>query len=154
MTDYQYFNKIKDLHLFEKSWYQIDFELANSIEEIILKNNSTLFNFQTLFISSDVEQKEILNPEITKSFSLSLGLIFIEKYQEGNICFANNPEIRPEFRQNFTAIDLLDYCCAVSYLLNNVLKINTDRIPVPNDSGLFWKLADVGQRFRIDEIKL
>src|SRR5690606_18725041 len=55
-----------------------------------------------------------LNMEIVSAIEKKLGLAFVPENQtEGETCFANNSDLRPEFRQNFAPIDLLDYIYAV-----------------------------------------
>jgi predicted helicase len=55
-----------------------------------------------------------LNLEIVNKIAKQLGLTFVpEKELEGNVCMANNDEVRPEFRQTLAPIDVLDYIYAV-----------------------------------------
>lgn len=43
-----------------------------------------------------------------------LDLVFVpEREAEGEVCFAGSAEVRPEYRQSFAPIDILDYIYAV-----------------------------------------
>ena len=84
------------------------------------------------------ERTPNLNPEIIKEIEKSLGLTFVaEKETEGNVCFANSDEVRPEFRLTFAPIDVLDYIYAVLHLpsyrekYKEFLKIDFPRVPYP-----------------------
>jgi predicted helicase len=96
-----------------------------------------------------------LNQKILDQIATGLGLTFTpEKETEGKVCFANSPEIRPEFKQTFAPIDLLDYIYAVlhspSYRekYKEFLKIDFPRIPYPTDAEIFWKLVAFGGELR------
>lgn len=95
------------------------------------------------------------NPEIVKQIEDSLGLIFIrEKETEGEVCFANSKELRSEYKQSFTPLDLLNYSYAVLHLPNShekykdFLNIEFPYIPYPTDTNLFWKLVTLGSGLR------
>jgi predicted helicase len=96
-----------------------------------------------------------LNPEIIKQIADGLGMTFTnEKETESNVCFANSDEARPEFRQSFAPIDLLDYIYAVlhspSYRekYKEFLKIDFPRVPAPPEKETFWKLVKLGGELR------
>lgn len=98
-----------------------------------------------------------LNPEIVNQIASNLSLTFInEKVEpaEGEVCFANSEEVRPEFRQTFAQIDILDYIYA---LLNSpayrekykeFLKLDFPRVPYPTDTTTFWQLVKLGGKLR------
>ena len=66
--------------------------------------------------------------------------------------FHHSSELRPEFRQNFTSIDLLDYCYAVLHsAINEVSEINSARIPITSDSSVFWELVKYGSELRKED---
>ena len=101
------------------------------------------------------ERTPNLNAEIIKEIEKSLGLTFVpEKETEGNVCFANSAEVRPEFRLTFVPIDLLDYIYAVlhspSYRekYKEFLKIDFPRVPYPKDMKTFWQLVELGGELR------
>jgi predicted helicase len=96
-----------------------------------------------------------LNLEIVNKIAKQLGLAFVaEKELEGNVCMANNDEIRPEFRQTLAPIDILDYIYAVLHSptyrekYKEFLKIDFPKIPYPKDSKTFWDLVALGSQIR------
>lgn len=158
MTIQQYQDKIKALCTTEgvcKNSDHTDFD--NLVMEISLDNNKFDFNLSALFLELIDQQKQdsqeiILNPEIINQVVNCLGLLFInEKEPEGNVCFINSNELRPEFRQSFTSINLLDYCYAVLHSpINEFSEINSVRIPITSDSSVFWELVKLGGELRKD----
>lgn len=157
MTIQQYQDKIKALFIPEsisKKFGHTD--LDNLVMKISLDNNKSDFNLSALFLELTNDQqkennKEIkLNPETINQVSECLGLLFInEKETEGNVCFINTNELRPEFRQSFTSTDLLDYCYAILHsTINEFSEINSVRIPITSDSSVFLELVNYGSELR------
>ncbi|MDP3313582.1 type ISP restriction/modification enzyme [Lutibacter sp.] len=106
-------------------------------------------------IEDSPERTPNLNMEIVKQIANGLGLTFTnEKETASNVCFANSDEVRPEFKQSFAPIDLLDYIYAVlhspSYRekYKEFLKIDFPRVPYPNDAKTFWKFVEYGGELR------
>ncbi|MFE3869877.1 type ISP restriction/modification enzyme [Flavobacterium sp. ZS1P70] len=96
-----------------------------------------------------------INPTMIKQIADGLGMTFTnEKQTESNVCFANSDEVRPEFRQSFAPIDLLDYIYAVlhspSYRekYKEFLKIEFPRVPAPLDRVEFMQLVKLGGELR------
>ncbi|MBC7523030.1 MAG: N-6 DNA methylase [Flavobacterium sp.] len=96
-----------------------------------------------------------LNTVIVKQIADGLGMTFTnEKEIESNVCFANSDEVRPEFKQSFAPIDLLDYIYAVLHSptyrekYKEFLKIDFPRVPLPTDADQFWKLVALGDELR------
>lgn len=96
-----------------------------------------------------------LNAEIVNKIAKQLGLTFVaEKEPEGNVCMANNSEVRPEFRETFAPIDILDYIYAVLHSptyrekYKEFLKIDFPKIPYPKDTKTFWELVELGSQIR------
>ncbi|RNI28918.1 DNA methyltransferase [Rufibacter immobilis] len=96
-----------------------------------------------------------LDPKVVQKIAEGLGLTFVpEKEGEGKVCFAQSLEVRPEFRQIFAPLDLLDYIYAVlhspSYRerYKEFLKIDFPRVPNPQDAEQFWQLAALGGELR------
>ena len=149
MTIQQYLNKIKALC---KNSNHTD--LDNPAIKISLDNNKFYFNLSDLELTNNQQKEDnkeiILNPEIINQVADCLGLQFIsQKETEGNVCFINSNELRPEFRQNFTSTDLLDYCYAVLHsTINEFSEINSARIPITSDTSIFWKLVNYGSGLR------
>lgn len=104
-------------------------------------------------IPTKAEQHLVINAEIIKQISEKLQLIFIneeEVERMGEVCFANSPEVRPEFRLVFTSKDVLDYLYSVLYStefheeFEKHLKTDLKSIPITADIFIFCKLAILG----------
>ena len=150
MTIQQYLEKIKGLNItkyISKNSNHTD--LDNLAMKISLNNNKSYFNLSDLEFINDL-QNEDSHPEVIKQITNCLGLQFInEKETEGNVCFINSIELRPEFRHSFTSIDLLDYCYAFLHLgYNEFSEINSVRIPIISDSSIFWEMVNYGSELR------
>src|SRR5688572_28366043 len=96
-----------------------------------------------------------LNLEIVKQIEGNLGLLFInEKEAAGEVCFANCKELRPEYKQSFTSLDLLNYGYAVLHSPNysekckGFLNMEFSNIPYPTDPNHFWELVVLGNNLR------
>lgn len=105
---------------------------------------------------------------ILKNIEESLGLTFVPEKsplvggKEGvlsgysNVCFAESPEVRDDYKQTFTSRDLLDYIYAIlhsrSYrpTYKEFLKIKIDfpTAPYLADPNYFWKLVALGGELR------
>jgi predicted helicase len=101
------------------------------------------------------ERTPNLDPKIIQQIEKTLGLTFVpEKEAEGNVCMANNGEVRDDFKTTFAPIDLLDYIYAVLHSpeyrekYKEFLKIDFPRVPFPNNSVDFWKLVELGGELR------
>lgn len=106
-------------------------------------------------LDGNTERTPNLNSEIVKQIADVLGLTFTnEKETESNVCFANSNEVRPEFKQSFAPIDLLDYIYAVLHSptyrekYKEFLKIDFPRVPYPTDAKTFWQLVKLGGKLR------
>ena len=93
--------------------------------------------------------------EIINQIALKLKLTFItEEEPEGNVCMANNREVRPEYKNTFAPVDLLDYIYAVLHSpayrekYKEFLKIDFPRVPYPTDQVKFWQLVQLGSQLR------
>ena len=105
--------------------------------------------------TADVESDLVIDKKFINQISEKLKLAFIRdegKGMSGEVCFANSPEVRPEFRLTFTTKDILDYVYAVIYSneqkrdLEKYLKMDFDGIPITTDTDIFWNLAALGKR--------
>jgi predicted helicase len=106
-------------------------------------------------LSDTLERIPNLNPEILKKIEEHLGLAFIpEKNESGNVCMANNVEVRDEYKEKFAPINLLDYIYAVLHSptyrdkYKEFLKIDFPRVPYPEDQHTFWQLVELGFQLR------
>jgi len=75
----------------------------------------------------------------------------LTKAPEGNVCMANNKEVRPEFRETFTPTDILDY----TYAIIHSSKFSTAKkeyleshFPVPKNAKMFWDLVLLGSKIK------
>lgn len=116
-----------------------------------------LYPITNVQFSTDQSEARIpnLNVEIINQIAKQLGLTFVaENEPEGNVCMANNPEVRPEFRETFAPIDILDYIYAVLHSptyrekYKEFLKIDFPKIPYPKDTKTFWELVELGSQIR------
>lgn len=96
-----------------------------------------------------------VDPIMVEQIAVGLGLEFTnEKEAACNVCFANSDELRPEFMQSFTLIDLEDYVYAVLHSTTyrekykEFLKIDFPHVPYPTDTSTFWKLVALGGQLR------
>lgn len=105
--------------------------------------------------AADVDSDLVIDKKLINQISEKLKLAFIKdegKGRTGEVCFANSPEVRPEFRLTFTTNDILDYVYAVIYSnehkkdLGKYLKMDLEGIPIPSDTDIFWNLAALGKK--------
>lgn len=101
--------------------------------------------------------KEItgLGTDTIRSIEEKLRLDFVpEKEEGGNVCMANSPEVRDEYKYTFDGKDLLNYIYAVlhspGYLekYKDLSKTDFFEIPYPNDQNRFWRLVGLGAKLR------
>lgn len=143
MTIREYIERIKALNSAEN--FRRDSDLEDIVANIIQDCDENYFDFFSL-IDKNNEAIFSINLEIADKIAQSLGLIFLNQKETGNVCFANSDEVRPEFRQSFTTIDLLDYIFAMMHYNKDLQKI-----PIPLDTLHFWKLVQFGKDLRIKE---
>ncbi|MFB9109845.1 hypothetical protein [Flavobacterium gyeonganense] len=67
-------------------------------------------------------------------------MLFSSEKEAGNVCFANSIELRPEFRQNFTAVELLDYVYAFAH--SSFYK-KSKKITMTSEADIFWKMVKI-----------
>jgi len=94
-----------------------------------------------------------LDKQIIQRIATGLGLTFINPNEAtGEVCYANEPDLRPEFRQSFTATDLLDYINAVLQTQaeqnGGILKTGVAEISYPTNADVFWQLVQAGGRLQ------
>lgn len=91
--------------------------------------------------------------EVLVTIEKIIGIPFIvELYLDGSVCFANNDEVRPEFRQHFNVFHVLDYVNASICKSELPLKTDFIKIPYPTDSSFFWKQVAVGAMLRKSDL--
>lgn len=146
----EYLNKINNLRLVEN---RVGLPVIAKLEELILKtaleSSQSYFRLEMLFQKAD-NTSVILNPETFQFIANCCGLLFMDEKETGNVCFAHSPELRPEFKQSFMAIDVFDLSYAIlhSSLYSEDLKVGELKIPIPQDVAVFWKLVQIGEELR------
>lgn len=107
--------------------------------------------------ADDLAAKAIaaIDPVIIQKIAADLGLSFVRiKEKEGEVCFMNSEEVRPEFRLSFAPVDLYHYICAV--LQDPLHKAYAEKIPgtqtlhirYPKDAVDFWEMVKKGGQCR------
>lgn len=95
-----------------------------------------------------------LNNDLLHKIEVCLGLTFVREPENGNVCFANNnSELRDEFKQVFSSLDLLNYSYAVlhspTYRKKNRTSLEKNlQVPYPKDTDVFWGLVKLGKQLR------
>ncbi|PRZ26587.1 type ISP restriction/modification enzyme [Flavobacterium granuli] len=96
-----------------------------------------------------------LGLEIVKQIENRFDLTFVPEKENGNLCFVNNnDELRDEFVQSFSPIDVLDYLYAVlhSTKSKNVhqafLEMDFSKISYPKTISGFRSLTVLGRKLR------
>ena len=99
--------------------------------------------------------KDWANIQIINHIEKNLGLTFVaESEGEGNVCLANSPEVRDNYRDSFTPLALLDYIYAVlhspSYAEKHekYIKVDFARVPYPKKVDTFWQMVALGGDLR------
>lgn len=149
MTIQEYLNKIKALQQEKNTIVDGNAtDLEFCIQEI--KQISTEPSFSIDFLLQKTASEIIIvNNDVVKSFSNHLELFFLDEKESGNVCFANNEEVRPEYRQSFRLIDLLDYVYA---FMHSCVYKESEKIILSSDVALFWKLVKIGSRLRKEKV--
>ncbi|WP_338840805.1 hypothetical protein [Flavobacterium ginsenosidimutans] len=142
MTIHEYFSKIEALQD-NKNTFSANADLEFYIQKIQQDCTESSFMLHSLF------QKSTINNTIITKFSDHLKLLFLDEQESGNVCFVNSDEIRPEYRQSFKLIDLLDYIYALGH---SSFYQKFQKIIITNEAEVFWKLVKIGSNLR-KEIK-
>ena len=110
---------------------------------------------EQISVESTQKRNHNFNPQILKQIEQDLGLTFVpEKSEAGNVCMADNPEVRKEYIGAFAPIDILDYIYAILHSpkyrkkYKEFLKIDFPRVPYPVDQQTFWQLVELGSQLR------
>jgi hypothetical protein len=105
-------------------------------EVFIPKPNKQFYSKQELFALK-------LSSNFIENMQVLLSLSYLETTTlKGNVCFANNSEVQPEFRTIFTKTDSINYINAT--LNNAIFNIEIDTIPLPTNAANFWKMVEKG----------
>lgn len=144
MTIQEYSNKIYNLRVEEIPYFSDNTHLENAVLKVLQDTKGFYFTIETLFEQSTPEAV-VPNSEIIKLFADCLSLLFSSEKEAGNVCFANSSELRPEFRQTFTATELLDYVYAFAH--TSYYK-EFQKVAIASEADIFWKLVKIGSGFR------
>jgi hypothetical protein len=148
MTIQEYLHKIEAL---EREKTKITFPENDDMELCIQKIQQG--SAQSYFMLDDLLEKTsgmvLINKNAIKQFANHLGLFFLEEQETGNVCFANNEEMRPEFRQSFRLIDLLDYI--YTFMYSSIYR-DSQKIIIPSEKDFFWELAKIGLSLRKEKL--
>lgn len=94
----------------------------------------------------------LIDMSVCAEIEKNTGIYFVgEEQTAGRVCFSNSPDVRPEFRQYFSIVDLLDFVCA--FVSSSACKdqdagSNKIRIKCPENAVAFWDLVSKGQELR------
>ncbi|MFC4477823.1 hypothetical protein [Flavobacterium chungangensis] len=148
MTIQEYLNKIEALRQ-EKTTiaFQENVDLEFCVQKIQQSSPDASFIIDDLF--QEISEIIFINKDVVKYFANHLGLLFLEEQESGNVCFANSEEVRAEYKQSFKLIDVLDYIYAFGH--STAFK-ESQKVIVPSEKDLFWKLVKIGLSLRNDKI--
>ncbi|HUH46551.1 MAG TPA: hypothetical protein VLZ54_05305 [Arenibacter sp.] len=108
--------------------------------------------FPDLVPAEDQELAFYLEEEMANYMSKKIGLTFeTEMDAGGNVCFANSPEVRDDFKISFSPMDILNYIhgallsIAQSKEYRSFLAVDPPGLPYPKDSVVFWESVKLDQ---------
>ncbi len=110
-----------------------------------------------LYIDFARKAVSAIGPGVIQRIATDLGVSFVpEKEKEGEVCFINSEELRPEFKLSFAPVDLTDYILAVTHNAYNARHKALPEtgfvvIPYPKDAVGFWDLVKLGEKLRHDQ---
>lgn len=77
---------------------------------------------------------------------------FVEdEFELGSICFANDDEVRADFKLRFTTYHVVNYVYGIYQLHleeNEKLEISLLKIPYPVNAASFWHYCSIGKKIR------
>ena len=100
-------------------------------ELFLLKTNQQFYTKKELCMLK-------LNTNFIKNLENLLKLTYVENtISKGNLCYANNSEVQPEFRTIFTKKDIVFY---ISTVLNkSTFEVKKDKIQLPTNVVNFFE---------------
>lgn len=93
--------------------------------------------------------------DIFKLIEERIGIPFVkDQYEESEVCFVNNEDIRYDFKLQFTTYDVIHYIYGVIYKLywkknEKLPPIQLLKIPLPVNAVSFWEYAEIGKENRL-----
>ncbi|WP_194768085.1 type ISP restriction/modification enzyme [Tamlana sp. I1] len=118
----------------------------------VSNTTSFLIDLQSLSKNLTSENKKPSNlfQEINTEFSKNLDLTFVLENETGNLCYSNNTaELQDNYKQIFTATDLLNYIYAILYSpeyktqKTKLLKTDAPKFPYPKSANTFWEFVKI-----------
>ena len=83
-----------------------------------------------------------------------LKISFLEEdFEVGSVCFANDEEVRSDFKLELTTYDVVNYVYGIYQLYweeNQKIELLDLKIPYPESADFFWKYANSGKKFRLE----
>lgn len=87
---------------------------------------------------------------IIRQIEANTGLLFLEDQPANEVCYANAPELRDDFKTGFTLQDIISYFSGQksdhadvdALLINN----NLETLPLPTDAESFWRVVNKARR--------
>jgi len=88
-------------------------------------------------------------PDVVAELSRRLRLPYLEtKDSEGNVCYMNSEEVRPEFREIFTTEDVAFYLIGF-FKVSSVKEVSNENFhlhfPYPENADAFWSRSREGK---------
>jgi len=81
-----------------------------------------------------------ITPKIIAQFEEATSLTFIkDNVSEGNVCYADNPDLRPDYKTTFRKIDVENCILGLTQSQKN------GDLIVPKDAETFWEIVDLGK---------
>ena len=104
-----------------------------SLQEIFIAHSKN-----HIYKKQDLSSLKV-SPSFLNNMAEQLNLNYLEGDPlDGNICFANNSEVRPEFRTNFSKLDIV--CYVSSFLTKTTFSLENEKIPFPKNAAAFWDI--------------
>lgn len=98
-----------------------------------------------------------MNSAVFKTIEKIIKIPFVEdQFEEGAVCFANDEELRADFKLQFTVYDVVNYVYGVVYEFyskeNKIIEsISLVKIPYPDNADFFWKYSNIGKKIRLQQ---
>jgi predicted helicase len=99
--------------------------------------------------------KDSASIQIVKKIEENLGLTYIpEKEHIGNVCLANSPEVRDDYKDTFGPLDLFNYIYAVLHSPSHrekykeLIQVEFQLVSFPADITIFWQMVRLGGELR------
>lgn len=99
-----------------------------------------------------LECQLLIKSTVVHLLAKHLDLAFIPEINpQGNVCMAENPEVRPEFRHSISNVHLRNYLCAILHSSKykterkTLLQFDFSLFYFPGNTEDFWKLVSHGE---------